>query len=227
MPTLQNPTSRSMSLVRRKDLIRVARHLKLTIVEDDNYAVYAEKRAALPPLVSLAPDICYYVGGLSKSIAPGLRTGYVLAPDSASTSAIAWGVRASCFASQSMGFLITQQALEDGAAEQIIKENRKILRGRGQLLRGVLGLALQPGAQYSPHVWMPLSAPEAARIENRLMSENIRVTGALVPALEGAKTTGLRFCIGATRRDADFERALTAIKRTLEKADNLEQRAIV
>jgi DNA-binding transcriptional MocR family regulator len=228
MPTLQNPTARSMSLARRNDVLKAARHLKLKIVEDDNYAVYADKSLAAPPLVNLAPDICYYVCGMSKSIAPGLRTGFVVAPDRTSAAAIAWGVRASCFASQAMGPLIAQQAIEDGAAEQIVKENRRILKMRGRQLREVLGLAESPQARCSPHVWLPLRGPEeAARLEARLLDDNVRVTGAEVPVLEGANEFGLRFCIGATRREADFERALGAIRRSRAQPDERPQRAVI
>jgi DNA-binding transcriptional MocR family regulator len=151
----------------------------------------------------------------------------VVAPDAAKASVIAWGVRASCFASQSMGILVAQQAIEDGAAAQIVKENRRILKARGQLLRGVLGIVTPSSAQYCPHVWLPISGSEATQIENRLLSDNIRVTGARVPALEGAKATGLRFCIGAIRREVDFERALAAIKRALLQPQDLAQRAII
>ena len=228
MPTLQNPTGRSMSTARRSAVIKAARRLKLRIVEDDNYAVYADKRPVAPPLVTLAPDICYYVCGMSKSIAPGLRTGFVIAPDRINAAEIAWGVRASCFASQSMGLLIAGQAIEDGAAEQIIKENRRILRIRGGLLRAALGVPSQEQSRYSPHIWLPLrSFEEAVDIEARLLEENVRVTGAAVPGVEGCREFGLRFCIGATRREADFERALGIIKRVRAQVGALSQRASV
>ena len=168
-------------------------------------AVYADKRLAAPPLVNLAPDICYYVCGISKSIAPGLQSGFVIAPD-----------------------LIAQQAIEDGAAEQIIKENQRILKMRGLRLREVLAVSEPPQARCSPHVWLPLSGPEeAARFENRLLDDNVRVTGARVPVLEGAHEFGLRFCIGATRREMDFERALSSIRRFRTQPDERPQRAVI
>ncbi len=64
-------------------------------------------------------------------------------------------------------------------------------------------------------------------IEARLLEENVRVTGAAVPGVEGCREFGLRFCIGATRREADFERALGTIKRLRAQVGALSQRASV
>ena len=51
MPTMHNPTGRTMSSTRRKDVIKAARKAQITIVEDDVYAVFADPRLDIrPPL---------------------------------------------------------------------------------------------------------------------------------------------------------------------------------
>jgi DNA-binding transcriptional MocR family regulator len=227
MPTLQNPTARTLSLARRKELIKVARRLEITIVEDDVYAAYAEPRDASPPLVNLAPEITYYVSSLSKSLGPGLRTGFVAAPTALLASRIAVGLRATAHAAQSMGLLIVQQAIEAGAAEQILKENRRLLRTRGSAMRAALNLPTDHLAAMSPHVWLPASASEALRLEARLLAENVRITNLTDPVVDAARGSGLRFCIGAPRRDVDFERAVAAIERVLNQPPDLSVRAAV
>jgi hypothetical protein len=47
-----------------------------------------------------------------------------------------------------------------------------------------------------------------------------------MPTLQNP-ATGLILCIGATRRDVDFERELAANKRTLQKVDEIGRRAII
>jgi DNA-binding transcriptional MocR family regulator len=227
MPTLQNPTARTMSLVRRKELIKVARRLELILVEDDVYAVYVDRRDAPPPLVNLAPDITYYVSSLSKSLAPGLRTGFVVSPNAQLSSRIAVGVRASAYAAHSMGLLIAQQAVEDGSADQILKENRKLLKARGSALRMALNLRSDRLVSMSPHVWLPAAESEATGLAARLLAENVRVTGISDPVLDPARGSGLRFCVGATRREADFERAVGAIQRVMQQPPDLTLRAAV
>ena len=225
MPTLQNPTARTLSLARRRELIKVARRLGITLVEDDVYAAYVERREAPAPLINLAPDITYYISSLSKSLAPGLRTGFVAAPTALLASRIAVGVRASAHAAQSMGLLLAQQVIEDGSAEQILKENRRLLRSRGSALRAALNLRSERLTAMSPHMWLPASQGEATRLEAQLLAENVRVTGIADPVVDAARGSGLRFCVGAPRRDADFERAVGAIQRVLNQPQDLSVRA--
>jgi DNA-binding transcriptional MocR family regulator len=227
MPTLQNPTARVLSLARRQELVKVARQLDLVFVEDDVYAVYVERRDAPPPLINLAPDITYYVSGLSKSLAPGLRTGFVVAPTPVMAARVAVGLRVSAHTAQSMGLMIAQQAIEDGSAEQILKENRRLLRTRGSAIRAALNLQPERLAEMSPHAWLPASASEVIRLEARLLAENVRVTRSTDPVLEGARGSGLRFCVGAPRRDSDFERALEAIRHVLSQPPDLALHAAV
>jgi DNA-binding transcriptional MocR family regulator len=227
MPTLQNPTARTLSLGRRMDLIKVARRLQISLVEDDVYAAYVDRREAPPALVNLAPDITYYLSSLSKSLAPGLRTGFAVAPSALLTSRIAVGVRASAYAAHSTGLLIAQQAVEDGSADQILKENRRVLRTRGSALRAALNLRTHRLVAMSPHIWLPAPEAEAAQLAARLLEENVRVTGIADPVLDPARGSGLRFCVGGTRRDADFERAVGAIRRVMQQPPDLALRAAV
>jgi DNA-binding transcriptional MocR family regulator len=78
LPTLQNPTGRIMSAARRAEIVAVARKRDLLLIEDDIYAVYAPD--APPPLAVLAPERTFHVSAVSKSLAPGLRHGFLIAP---------------------------------------------------------------------------------------------------------------------------------------------------
>ena len=78
MPTLQNPLGWVMDAPARARLVEIARRFGLLIVEDASYAYLVENPP--PPIATLAPDITVYVSGLSKSVATGLRFGFVAAP---------------------------------------------------------------------------------------------------------------------------------------------------
>ena len=67
-----------MGTEQRAHLVSIARQYDLTIIEDAAYAFLIEK--APLPMVSLAPERTVYVSGLSKSVATGLRVGFVVAP---------------------------------------------------------------------------------------------------------------------------------------------------
>lgn len=80
IPTVHNPTGTIMSLSRREHLLAIAREYDLAIYEDECYAdlVWAEKRP--PSLYALDNDgRVVHIGTFSKTVAPALRVGYILA----------------------------------------------------------------------------------------------------------------------------------------------------
>ena len=80
IPTIQNPTGTIMSVEKRKGLIDLSKKYMIPIFEDDCYAdlIYEKKR---PPAINSFDDEGYviYCGSFSKSIAPALRVGYLVA----------------------------------------------------------------------------------------------------------------------------------------------------
>ncbi len=78
MPSLHNPTNATMNADRRERLVTIAKRAGVPIVEDDPYGPLAPGDA--PPLVALAPEHVVYLSTFSKTIAPGLRVGWLCAP---------------------------------------------------------------------------------------------------------------------------------------------------
>jgi len=82
IPTFHNPTGRLMSQQRRDDLIRLCQQLRLPIIEDD---VYRELWLDdMPPHPLKASDFngnIVYLGSMSKMMSPGLRVGWIIAPE--------------------------------------------------------------------------------------------------------------------------------------------------
>jgi DNA-binding transcriptional MocR family regulator len=80
IPTFHNPTGVSLSLSRRRALIDLALQHHLLIVEDDVYRELTYDGAAPPSLWSMAPvGVVARLGSFSKSLAPGLRLGWLTA----------------------------------------------------------------------------------------------------------------------------------------------------
>lgn len=80
LPDFQNPTGRSMSRVRRAEVVAQARASGLPLVEDNPYGQLWFDEPPPPPLSSLWPEGSLYLGSFSKVMAPGLRLGYLAAP---------------------------------------------------------------------------------------------------------------------------------------------------
>jgi 2-aminoadipate transaminase len=80
LPNFQNPTGRTLSLARRHQLVQVASHYGVPIIEDDPYGELRYEGDPLPTLKSLDTDgTVIYLGTFSKILAPGFRLGWVLA----------------------------------------------------------------------------------------------------------------------------------------------------
>ncbi len=81
LPNFQNPSGRCMGAARRVEIVQRARRIGLPLVEDNPYGDLWFDSAPPPSLASLWPEGTVYAGSFSKVLAPGLRLGYVVAPD--------------------------------------------------------------------------------------------------------------------------------------------------
>jgi DNA-binding transcriptional MocR family regulator len=82
IPTFQNPSGVTLSGARRRRLAELASDGRLLVFEDDPYGLVRFEGESLPSVFELAdsPNVVYS-SSFSKTIAPGLRVGYVLVPD--------------------------------------------------------------------------------------------------------------------------------------------------
>ena len=81
IPTIQNPTATIMSFERRKRLIEIAIAHDIAIFEDECYSDLIWSGTRPPALYAMDPTArTIFIGSFSKSIAPALRVGYVVAP---------------------------------------------------------------------------------------------------------------------------------------------------
>ncbi|MGE4218442.1 MAG: PLP-dependent aminotransferase family protein, partial [Alphaproteobacteria bacterium] len=80
IPTVQNPTGTVMSEARRLDLLALARKYDVAIFEDDCYADLVWNGTRPRSIRALDTDgRVVYCGSFSKSIAPALRLGFIVA----------------------------------------------------------------------------------------------------------------------------------------------------
>lgn len=79
IPTFQNPTGTTMTIERRHRMIELARRYDVNVVEDDPYVELRYDGEPVLPLRAL-DDRVIYLGTFSKTIAPGIRTGWAVAP---------------------------------------------------------------------------------------------------------------------------------------------------
>jgi 2-aminoadipate transaminase len=77
-----NPLAVSMSREKRERLASLARRYRVPIIEDDPYGFLFYESNAQPPLLAFDSEWVFYVGTFSKILAPALRTGWLVVPES-------------------------------------------------------------------------------------------------------------------------------------------------
>lgn len=215
MPNLQNPTGRTMSLARRQEIAAIAQTRDVALIEDDVNGFLPFP--AQPPLAQLAPSHTYYVTGTSKSLAPGLRIGYVVPPPER-VERIAATVRASTWLTSPILGELVSEWIESGEADELVEWKRSETAARTRLARDILGRWL-PGGPVSFHLWLPL--PEPWRTE--AFVAHARARGVMVtPSQEfmvGRDTAphAVRVCLGATLGRERLEEGLRRLAVLLEQ----------
>ncbi|RKE20486.1 PLP-dependent aminotransferase family protein [Streptomyces sp. TLI_171] len=79
-PTFQNPTGATLSVPRRAEILTACRELDLLLIEDNPYGLLGFDGATTTLFQALDPQQVVYLGTFSKIFAPGLRSGWIAAP---------------------------------------------------------------------------------------------------------------------------------------------------
>lgn len=131
-PAHQSPTGVVLSAARRTALLEWARAGRL-VIEDDYDAEYRYDRAPVGALQGVAPDRVVYVGSTSKTLAPGLRIGWMVLPANlVDTVALAKGLADT--GSSVMDQIAFAQLLTSGGYDRHLRQMRRRYVGRRNTL---------------------------------------------------------------------------------------------
>ncbi len=210
MPTLHNPLGWVLDMAQREATVAIARKHDLLIIEDAAYAFLADAPPA--PLAVLAPERTVYVSGLSKSVATGLRVGFIAAPV-AFMAALQRAIRATTWNAPGVLTAIATAWLDDGTVTRLETEKRVDAQLRQHIASEALtGLPLVRHLS-SYFLWLPLAEDARAdRIAAQLADEQVSVSTAEPFAVSPHIPHALRLALGSPEPDA-LRRALDKVKR--------------
>ncbi|WP_294179594.1 PLP-dependent aminotransferase family protein [uncultured Schumannella sp.] len=80
IPSFQNPMGVTLSWQRRMEVLEIARANDILVIEDNPYGLLYFDQAPPHAMRSIEEDGVVYLGTFSKTLAPGLRVGWALAP---------------------------------------------------------------------------------------------------------------------------------------------------
>ena len=81
IPTFQNPSGRTLSLENRRRLLDLAAENGAVVFEDDPYGMLRFEGESIPRLFELSEGSTIFLSSFSKTVAPGIRTGYLILPE--------------------------------------------------------------------------------------------------------------------------------------------------
>ncbi|HEY2768221.1 MAG TPA: PLP-dependent aminotransferase family protein [Solirubrobacteraceae bacterium] len=146
-PAHQCPTGVALSPARRAALVAWARANDGFVIEDDYDAEFRYDRAPLGALQGLAPDRVAYVGTASKTLAPGLRLGW-LAPPPTLIEAVVEAKLLDGLGSPVLDQLVLARLIETAAYDRHLRAARRRNRARRDALIAAVGHSL-PDARVS------------------------------------------------------------------------------
>ena len=217
VPTLQNPTTSTLSLERRNAIVDIARRYGLTIIEDDIFRLL-DPRLQPPTLFTLAPERTYHVTSISKTLAPGLRVGFVATP-AGKTDALMRHQTVASGRAVGLAAEVARCWIEGEAAHKILSA---IIAENGA--RRAVALEIfkertircKPGAPYQwlklPEHWRPGDFTRAAQ------DRGVRVNSGTTFAIDRrADDQGVRACFGGSVSRDGLRRALVTLDALLDE----------
>ena len=187
MPTLHNPVGCVAGIARRREIVAVARQFDLRLIEDDAYGfLYPQPEStdqprpsfpAIETYAQLAPERTFYVRGLSKSFAPAVRLGLLVAPE-ASAAAVQSALKVTSTGVSRVLAGAVCSMLADGTLDGVIALKRvegAARQARARVLLGDLPVCAGPNAW---HLWVSLPGGLDARtVQARCEEHGVLVSG--------------------------------------------------
>lgn len=216
VPTFHNPTATVMSDRRRREIAEIAEANGVTIIEDDVYGFLCDESAPLP-IASYLPEQTYYLNSTSKSIAPGLRVGYIVAPIYA-VQRLATSIYTTSLEVSPLMAELASVWIENGTALRIIEWKRAEMRARNELAFSILRFYKDRPLSTACHIWLTLPEPwrsETFAAQARERGVNVSPSEVFV-AGRGVAPHAVRVCLGAPQDRSQLEKGIRILGEILQ-----------
>ncbi|MEK1891389.1 MAG: PLP-dependent aminotransferase family protein [Phyllobacterium sp.] len=173
MPSLHNPTAVTMPEDDRRAIVDIARRYNVWIIEDEIYGSLT--RHDHVKIAELAPERTFHIGGLSKSVAAGVRGGWVACPPHLSARVLT----AHKMVSGGVPFIMTElgaQLVNTGEADAIRNEVCSEVMAREAVARSIFAGMDFASQAFSPFLWMKLPDPWlSGTFKNAALNEGVLI----------------------------------------------------
>ncbi|MCL2035928.1 MAG: PLP-dependent aminotransferase family protein [Oscillospiraceae bacterium] len=134
IPNFQNPTGKTMSLERRKAVLQLAERYKVLIVEDNPYGDLRFAGVEIPSLKELDTNRhVVYAGSFSKTLAPGLRVGFMCGAENITQKAVVC-IQASTVHTSILAQMLTYKFVSETKFDKHIKNLQFLYKEKAKLM---------------------------------------------------------------------------------------------
>ena len=215
MPTVHNPLGSVMDVTTRQRIVEVAQAYDLLMIEDAAYAFLENDPP--PSFIELAPERTIHVGGYSKSLATGLRLGYLVSPPRHITNLLE-AIRATTWNAPALISGLVTAWVEDGTLAKSEDSRRRDGAERQSICRASMSnfsLSAHPNAGFA-WVWLE-KGMRAEPIVVALKERGISASGAEPFATTTAVPQALRLAFGGIPK-ARLPGVFETVRLTVEEA---------
>jgi len=223
-PTVQNPTTATVPMERRRAIADIARRYGVPIIEDDPYACLPRER--LPPIATLAPELTFYVAGLAKVLGAGLRIGYIVLPNVRYTARLTTTLASLVVMANPAMIRLATYWVEDETIRASTRAIREESEARQAMASTVLADIDYQADPQGFHLWLPVPSPwTRVDLITRLRPFKLLAVAADTFTVRGPAPEAVRVCLGgATTRDECY-RHLEIIRDAIEHLPGLAANA--
>lgn len=148
LPNFHNPAGTTLPLERRRRLVELAAEHKLFIVEDDPYGELRFEGHDVTPLYAMHKENTIYLSTFSKTLAPGLRLGWIVAPERVMAPLLQAKQGADLHTSTLIQYL-AYDICQRGLIRAHVKQIRAIYRERRDVMLRTMEEAFPPGVTWT------------------------------------------------------------------------------
>jgi 2-aminoadipate transaminase len=204
VPTFQNPGGATMSLERRRELVRIAAEREVLVLEDNPYGLLRYEGDPLPPLYRLDGGVyVMYLGTFSKILSPGIRLGWVVAPPPV-LEKINVGKQGADLCTSTLSQLMVQAYFERGDWRAYVDELTEVYRPRRDAMLDALGEFFPRQAEWTRpeggmFVWATLPGYlDTTDLLARALRENVAFVPGQGAFLDGRGHSSMRLNFSAS-----------------------------
>jgi len=226
LPNFQNPAGVTLSLTRRYDLIALAEEYGIPIVEDDPYGQLRFEGEHLKPLVVLDSEYegcngdggytgnVIYTSTFSKTLAPGLRLGWIVAPKDVVFKLVQMK-QGTDLQTSTFDQMVAYEVAHGGFLDQHVRRIREVYRRRRDLMLQTMEDCFPAGVSWThPQggLFLWVTTPESINTEE-LLKDAIQQKVAFVPGHSFHPTGGGHNTMRLNFSNATEEQIVEGIRR--------------